>query len=213
LSRPGRRSNFVSSGAGSTNSSPKAADDLAAELEVRDLVLADGHVLGVVDDDVGRLQQRVAEKAERREIFLRELLDLLLVRGDALQPWNRDHHREQQEQLRVLRHERLDEERASLRIEAGGDPVGGHVVRARHDLRRIRVVARQRVPVGDEVKTLVRVLQRRPVVERTDQMAEMQFPRGTHPRDDARLHGSRTSSRNRAGGTMSVLSMPLNISA
>ena len=55
----------------------------------------------------------------------------------------------------------------------------------------VGVVARQRVPVGDEVEAVVAVLQRSPVVQRADEMTEVQFSRRAHARDDARFHGSR----------------------
>ena len=94
-------------------------DDLARELEVRHLILADRHEVRVVDDDVGGLQQRIAEEAEVRQILVGELLDLLLVGRHALEPRDRRDHLQQQVQLGVLGHERLDEERALLRIDAG----------------------------------------------------------------------------------------------
>ena len=64
----------------------EAAHDLARELEVRDLVLADRHVPRVVHRDVGGLQERIAEEANRRQIAIREVLLLLLVSRHALEP-------------------------------------------------------------------------------------------------------------------------------
>ena len=52
----------------------EAAHDLARQLDVRRLVLAHRHGVGLVDDDVGRLQQRIAEEAVGREILVRDLL-------------------------------------------------------------------------------------------------------------------------------------------
>ena len=166
------------------------AHDLAAELEMRHLILADRDRVGVVDDDVGGLQERIAQEAERGQILLGQLLDLFLVGRHALEPRRRDGHRQQQIQLGVLGHQRLDEERAALGIEAGRDPVGGHVVGVGDDRRGVRVVAGQRVPVGDEVEAVVLVLQRGPVVEGADQMAEMELSGRAHPRHDAWFHRS-----------------------
>jgi hypothetical protein len=56
----------------------EAARDLARDLDVRRLVLADRHERGAVDQDVGGLQQRVAEEAVGREIAVLQLLDLSL---------------------------------------------------------------------------------------------------------------------------------------
>ena len=68
------RRTCVSSGCGSTSTSPEeiveAADDLARQLQVRDLILADRHEARVVDGDVGRLQQRIAEEADRRQVLV-----------------------------------------------------------------------------------------------------------------------------------------------
>ena len=64
----------------------EAARDLARDLDVRHLVLADRHVLRAVQQDVGRLQQRIAEEAVGAEIAVRELRLLILVGRHALQP-------------------------------------------------------------------------------------------------------------------------------
>ena len=87
-------------------------------------------------------------------------------------------------QLGVLGHERLDEQHRALGIDAGCDPVGDVVDRVVDDLARVGVVARQRVPVGDEVAAVVGVLQRDPVLERADQMSKMQLAGRAHARHD-----------------------------
>ena len=93
----------------------EAAHDLPRDLDVGRLVLAHRDRVGLVDDDVGGLQQRVAEEAVGREVLPLDVLLLLLVGRDALQPGHRHDHREQQVQLRVLRHQALDEQRSSAR--------------------------------------------------------------------------------------------------
>ena len=115
--------NVVSSGCGSTSTSApkkllKRRTTSRDELEVRDLILADRHEARVVHRDVGGLQQRIAEEADRRQVLVLQVLLLLLVGRHALEPRHRHDHRQQQVQLGVLGHERLDEERALLRIEA-----------------------------------------------------------------------------------------------
>ena len=79
----------------------EAAGDFAGELDVGDLVGADGDEVGLVEQDVGGLQQRVAEEAVGGEILFAELLLLVLVGGDALQPAERREHAEEQEELGV----------------------------------------------------------------------------------------------------------------
>ena len=72
---PGMRGAAVSRVFGSGNTGAvevvEAAHDLAGQLDVRRLVLAHRHRVGLVDDDVGGLQQRVAEEAVGREVLLR----------------------------------------------------------------------------------------------------------------------------------------------
>jgi hypothetical protein len=95
----------------------EAARDLARDLDVRDLVFADRHELRPVQQDVGALQQRIAEEPVGREILLLQLLLLVLVGRHPLQPAERRDHRQQQVQLGVLRHARLQEDRAGAGIE------------------------------------------------------------------------------------------------
>ena len=49
----------------------EAAGDLAGELDVGDLVLADGDEVGLVEEDVGGLEERVAEEAVGVQAFSR----------------------------------------------------------------------------------------------------------------------------------------------
>ena len=72
----------------------EAASDLASEFDVGDLVLADGNEVGLVEEDVGGLEERVAEKPVGVEVFLAELLLLVFVGGDALEPGERGEHAE-----------------------------------------------------------------------------------------------------------------------
>src|SRR5215470_5879140 len=92
-------------------------------------------------------------------------------------------------QLGVFRHKRLLEDDALFRVEARGQIVRNDFDCILRDGRRVRVVARQRVPVRDEIETFVRriVLQTNPVFKRTKVMANVQFPRWPHPAYDAFL--------------------------
>ena len=82
----------------------EAPRDLAGELDMRHLVLADRHLVGVVDEDVRALQQRVAEEPVGGQVALAQLLLLVLVARHALQPAERRHHGQQQVQLGMLGH-------------------------------------------------------------------------------------------------------------
>src|SRR3954464_9300321 len=100
--------------------------------------------------DVGGLQQRVSEKAVGAEIFVLYVVALLFVSWYAFQPAERRDHGEQQEQLGVLRHVRLDEEGRLLGIESGGEPVERYLQRIFFHARGVGIVGGERVPVGDE---------------------------------------------------------------
>ena len=101
----------------------EAAGDLAGELDVGGLVLADRDGVGLVDEDVGGLEERVAEEAVGGEVLAGEVLLLLLVGGDALQPAERRDHGEEQMQFGVLGDVALDEEDGAGGVEAGGEVV------------------------------------------------------------------------------------------
>jgi P-type Cu+ transporter len=132
----------------------EAARDLARELDVRHLILAHRHLIGAVDQDVGALQQRIAEEAVGRKIFLGQFFLLILVGRHPFQPAQRRHHRQQQMQFGMLDHLRLDEQGGFGRIDAGGQPVDHHLpgwpVRCRADCRNAwstRASRRQRTGI------------------------------------------------------------------
>ena len=96
----------------------EADREVPGELEVLALVVADGHRVGVVQEDVGRHQHRVGEQARPDRLLAGALLlELghplqLAVGGGALEePFERG----------VLGDLALYEERAAIRIEPDGD--------------------------------------------------------------------------------------------
>src|SRR5581483_1614895 len=101
----------------------EAAHDLARELEMRSLILADRNEVRAIDDDVRGLQERIPQKSVGIEILLLQLLLLILEGRHALEPRQRRHHRKEEMQLGMLLHFRLHEDRGALRIETCGDPV------------------------------------------------------------------------------------------
>ena len=88
----------------------ESPDNFASKLHVRDLIFADRNEIGIVNDDIGRLQDRVAKEAVGAEVAIFQILDLLFVSGNALEPRKRRDHRKEQIQLGVLQHARLDEQ-------------------------------------------------------------------------------------------------------
>ena len=169
----------------------EGAHDLAGELEVGGLVLADRHERRLVDDDVGGLQDRVRQQPVVDVVGLG--LALLLVGRRALQPADRRHRGQQPGELGVLGAMALDEERAVLGIEAEGEQRRGHLAGARAQDVGI-VGGGQGVVVDDAVDRLVLVLQAHVVADRAEVVAEV---------DDAgRLDAAERAKRGRgrAGG-------------
>ncbi len=166
----------------------EAARHLARELDVRHLIDAHGHPLRLVHEDVRRLEQRIAEETVGGRLEA-ELLHHLLVGGDALEPAERRHHGKEQVELGMLGYEGLDEERAPLGVEAGPQPVRGHLDRALRRLSAIVGVGGQGVPARHEEEALVVVLHPHPVFEGAQIVAEVKLARGTHPGEYAWLGG------------------------
>ena len=94
--------------------------DVAGHLQVLLLVLADGHGVRVVEEDVGRHQHRIGEQAEIRGDALG---DLVLVAVGALEEPHRRQAPDEPGELAHLGHVALAPEDALLRVEAAGEPV------------------------------------------------------------------------------------------
>src|SRR5262244_2909542 len=71
----------------------EAANDLARQFHVRDLILADRDVVGFVHANVSRLQHRVAEKGVVAEVFVADVLALLFVSRHSFEPTQRSDRR------------------------------------------------------------------------------------------------------------------------
>ena len=99
---------------------------------------------------------------------------------------------------------RLDEQRAPLRVEAQREQLGGRDAGAL--AQRLRVVLDgDRVQVDDAVERVVVVLQRHPLPQRTEVVAEMERVRGgldagEHPRASLGSHRAHSPRRYRPGG-------------
>ena len=90
---------------------------------MRDLVLAYGDEIGLIDQDVGGLEQGVAKESVGAQVLAGDVLLLLLVSGYALQPAQGRDHREEEEQFGMLLDTALHEHRALLRIEARAEEI------------------------------------------------------------------------------------------
>ena len=94
------------------------------QLQVLALVLADGHLVGLVEQDVGRLQDRVGEQARRWPGRRPTCCDLSLNWIIRLASPNPVRQLSTQAQLGVLGDVALHEDRAPLRVKAGARTAG-----------------------------------------------------------------------------------------
>src|SRR5712692_8955616 len=167
----------------------EAPDDLASQLDVRSLVLANRHEVGLVHDDVGSLQDRLPEKSVVTDVFFADVLALLFVSRHALEPTERRHCRQDQVKLGVLGYHRLNEDGRTLCIESRYQPVAHHVDRVLFNTTGVGVIAGERVQVGNEVKTIIVAgdLQANPLLELAFVVAEMKIPGRAHSAYDSFL--------------------------
>ena len=150
------------------------------ELEVLALVVADGDPVGVVEEDVRGLEDRVREKADAGAslpatllLELRHPVELAHRRGALEQPG----------QPLVLGDVALDEERADLRVEAGGEQVDRGLHRARPEHGRVDL-ERQGVEVDDAVERVVVVLVGHPLADGAQVVPQMEITGRLHARKD-----------------------------
>ena len=166
---------------------------LAGQFHMRLLVLPHRHKIGLVKQDVGGHQHRIAQEAEVRQIPVRQILLLVLIGGHALQPADRRNHAQEQVELGVLEDLALQEEHTARGVEAGGQVVEHHVQGVGRNPRGVGVVRGQRVPVGDEEVALVLggVLQLDPVGQGAHVVAQVELAGGAHAAEDARTRSEK----------------------
>ncbi len=167
----------------------EAAGDLAGDFDVGGLILADGDEGGLVGEDIGGLEEGIAEEAVGGKIFLFELLLLILVGGNALKPGDRGDHAEEGVQLKVSGDVGLDEDGAEVGVESGGEEVEGDLADVVFEGGGVGVVGGEGVVVGDEEVTLVLVLELDPVVEGSHVVTEVESSGGAHAGEDAGARG------------------------
>ena len=71
----------------------KATCHFTGQFDMRHLIFTDRDMLGVIHQNIGRLQQRIAQETIGRQIFMRQLFLLVLVGRHTLQPAQWRHHR------------------------------------------------------------------------------------------------------------------------
>ena len=163
----------------------EAARNLAGQLDVRHLVLADRHHVASDHQDVGGLQDGIVEQTQRRGFEL-QVADLVLEGRDALGAGGADQHREQQEQLGDLRDQRLQVEGALARVDPNGEKVEQAVADVVADGAGLFVAGGQGVVVGDQEEALVvaAILQLEIFFKCPDVVPQVELAGGTQPRQE-----------------------------
>ena len=127
-------------------------------LEMGKLILTDRDKVGLVQENVGGLQDRVSEEPKGRQISIGDLLLFLFIGRVTLQPRNGRDHREEQMQDGMIGIGGLDEDRGFIGVDAHCEPVDEHLMHKFPDARCVGIVRRESVPVRDEEKTVVLIL-------------------------------------------------------
>ena len=162
----------------------EALGDVAGELEMLPLVVADRDDVGLVEQDVAGHQHRVGEEAGRDELVS---VGLVLELGHAAELAVARDGAEQPRGLGVGRHVALREDGRALRIEARREQDRGEVERLLAEVVGV-VVDRDRVQVDDAEEALAALLRRRVLAESADQVAEVLVARGLDAGEDP--HGA-----------------------
>ena len=162
--------------------------EVAGELEVLALVLADGHVVRPVEQDVGCLEDRVGEQADTGRPLPR-LGRLVLELGHPPGLADAGNALEHPGQLGMGRDLALHEDRRPGGVDAHGQELGGRAERALAQHGRV-LLDGDGVLVGDEEERLVVTLEVHPLAQGAQVVAEVERVRGgldprEHPRTGA----------------------------
>ncbi len=142
------------------------------QLQVLPLVLADRHLVGPVQQDVGGLQDRVGEQPDAG-LFRPGPGRLVLELDHPARLAEAGQAAEHPGKLGVLGHVTLHEHDAALRVKAGGQQLGGRDPAATAQVGRL-LRHRDRMQVDNAVDGIVRLLQRHPLAQGAEIVAEME---------------------------------------
>ena len=160
----------------------EARADVAAELDMLALILADGDEVGLVEQDIGGHEHGIGKQARgdiicmllRFHFELRHARQLAELRIAAQHP----------RKLRMLRHVGLDEHDVLLRIEAAGDILRELLQTSAAQIGR-NLPDGNGVHIDDTIDALIFVLQCDPVFDRPHIRAERQIAAGLDAGKDA----------------------------
>ncbi len=170
--------------------------DVARQLEMLLLVLADRNVGRAVDQDVGRHQVRIDVQTDRGVLAV--LAGLLLELRHAVEPAHARDAVEHPGELGVLGHLALVEDDVLVRVDAAGDEGGGHLARRLRQLGRI-LPDRDGVQVDHAIDAVVALLQRHEFHDGAEIIAEVQVAGRLHAGKHALLERHRLTPATVAG--------------
>ena len=147
----------------------EALRDVARELDVLPLVVADRDDVGLVEQDVARHQHRVGEEAGGDELLA---FALFLELGHTAELSEPGDGREQPSGLGVRRHVALEEEGAAIRVEPDGVEERRQVECAVVQVARV-VLDGDRVQIDDAEEGVALVLGRDVLAHRADVVADV----------------------------------------
>ncbi len=150
----------------------EALGEVAGQLDVLALVLADRYLVRLVQEDVGDLEDRVREQADAGAVGAL-LGGLVLELGHAGRLAEAGQAVHDPGELGVLGDMALDEERAALRVESGGQQLRGGEPGVGAQVRRV-LRDRDRVQVDDHVERVVGLLQGHPLAHGAEVVAEVE---------------------------------------
>ena len=160
--------------------------DVARQLQVLLLVVADRHMGGAVGEDVGRHQRRIGEQADRGVLAV--LAGLLLELRHAREPAHAGDAVEDPGKLGVLDDPALVEDDVALRVDAGRQERRRHLARRLDELDGI-LPGGDGVLVDDAIDAVVAGLQLRKAADGAEIVAEMQIAGRLDARKDERFEG------------------------
>ena len=159
----------------------EAAGTLAGHLHVLLLILADGHLDGAVDEDVGGHEGGIGQETGVDVVGL--LADFLLEGGDTLELAEVGVHVEVEVKLKHLVNVALDIDGGFVGVEAAGEVFGEDGADAAPDVDGARVGG-QGVPVGNKEEAAILVLHAQEALDGSEIVAQLQIARGADTAHD-----------------------------
>mmetsp|Transcript_14616 Transcript_14616/g.61732 ORF Transcript_14616/g.61732 Transcript_14616/m.61732 type:complete len:347 (+) Transcript_14616:1728-2768(+) len=160
-----------------------APGDVTSELQVLPLILAHGHDVRVVEQDIARHEHRIVQQSHAH--VLARLTRLLLELDHLLEPADWRRAVEQPAQLGVRRHVRLDEDVGALGVQPGGEVDGRGRPGGLDKLLRVMSSGGDGVEVDDAVEGVELLLHLHPVFDRAEVVTEVDGARGLDAGEDA----------------------------